>query len=84
MATDITNKSMDYLVKKLQLEFPKQDIIGAYKKHGTLDMSKESIKYILAKEGGGKYKITEKAKGGAIKKFASGGAAKRGYGKVIK
>jgi len=60
------------------------DIIGAYKKHGTLDMSKESIKYILAKEGGGKYKITEKAKGGAIKKFASGGAAKRGYGKVIK
>ena len=26
----------------------------------------------------------KKAEGGAIKKFASGGAAKRGYGKVIK
>ena len=26
----------------------------------------------------------KKAEGGAIRKFASGGAAKRGYGKVIK
>jgi hypothetical protein len=26
----------------------------------------------------------ERKNGGAIKKFASGGAAKRGYGKVIK
>jgi|TARA_R110000823_G_scaffold313829_1_gene441920 hypothetical protein len=82
MATDITNKSMDYLVRELQTEFPKQDIRGAYKKHGTIDMSKEKIRGILVFENPKKYTMTTKAKGGIIKKYSSGGAAKRGYGKA--
>ena len=34
--------------------------------------------------GAGEALIEERKNGGAIKKFASGGAATRGYGKVIK
>ena len=82
MATDITNKSMDYLVRQLQLEVPKQNIWEMYKKHGTLEMSKQEIKEILANENPKKYTMTTKAKGGIIKKYSSGGAAKRGYGKA--
>jgi hypothetical protein len=45
-------------------------------------MSKEKIRGILVFENPKKYTMTTKAKGGIIKKYSSGGAAKRGYGKA--
>ena len=80
MATDITNKSMDYLVKELQTEFPKQDILGAYKKHGTVDMSKKQIIGTLVFENPKKYTMTGKAQGGMINKYAKGGEVKKYMG----
>ena len=58
-------------------KYPGQPSMASdYTKQIMDDMSFKEIELELG--------VRMKAKGGAIRKFASGGAAKRGYGKVIK
>jgi len=88
---DLSGKSRSYLTKKLNsMEIPETD---------SKDYDTEHIREILifkapdmfydsrdeAKAKTKKPKKTVKVKGGGIiKKFSSGGAATRGFGKVIK
>lgn len=49
-----------------------------------LDLIKKGFKVNAKKSSKKPKKVVTAKRGGMIKKFASGGAAKRGYGKVIK
>jgi len=50
----------------------------------NFDMSFKSIDAMFKELEGDVKLVKSKAKGGSVKKFASGGAATKGFGKVIK